>query len=119
MLTEFNSRHPPEVAYKEIVKQIEYEKFTVASSIEPEQIVLTGERVYSVGVLVVLVAIGLLLFVVGAIIAVLYYLTRPYQKIIIELEPMDTGSHITITYKGKKQVTMIQTIKEHLGPNTV
>ena len=73
---------------------------------------MKGKRSYSAGILVVLIVVGLLLFLVGLVIAAIYYWTRPFQKIIIELEPKDTGCTITIKTEGKIHDVTIYEIKK-------
>ena len=117
MFTEFDSDYPVEEAYKKIIKQTNHGDFEPISSIKNEQVILKGKRSYSVGILVVLIVVGLLLFLVGLVIAAIYYWTRPYQKIIIELEPRDTGSTITIKTEGKIHDVTIYEIKKTLKSN--
>lgn len=114
MLKEFDSDYSPEIAYKKIIKQSQYGDFEVTYSVKNEQIVLKGKRNYSVGILVVLIVVGLLLFVVGLIIAAIYYWTRPYKKIIFELEPRDSGSLITLRTEGKIDDIIIFEIEKAL-----
>ena len=116
MFVEFDSDYPVETAYKEIIKQSNHADWETISSVRNEQIILKGKRSYSAGILVVLIIVGLLLFLVGLIIAAIYYWTRPYQKIIIELEPRDTGSTITIRTEGKIPEVTIYEIKKTLNP---
>ncbi len=115
MITEFDSEYPTETAYKEILKQSSHGNFESVSSIKNEQVVLRGKRSYSTGILIALIAVGILLFIVGLVIAAIYYWTRPYQKIIIEFEPRDTGSTITIKTEGKIDEIAIYDIKKTLG----
>lgn len=118
MFTEFDSNYPVEEAYKKIIKQKNYGDFEPISSIKNEQVVLKGKRSYSVGILVVLIVVGLLLFIIGGlVIAAIYYWTRPYQKIIIELESRDTGSTITIITEGKIHDVTTYEIKKTLKSN--
>lgn len=114
MFTEFDSDYPPEKAYKEIQKQSNNRDFEIMSTTKNEQIVLKGKRDFSTTVLVVLIVVGLLLFLVGLVIAAIYYWTRPYQKIIIEIEPRDTGSTITVKTKGRIQDVVIYEIRKEL-----
>ena len=79
-----------------------------------EQIVFKGGRNYSVGVLVTLLVVGVLLFLIGLVIAAIYYWTRPYKKIIIELEPKGEGSSIIIESEHKIDNDVIREIKRLL-----
>jgi len=115
MLKEFDSNDPPEIAYKKIIKQSQYGDYEVTSSVKNEQVVLKGKRDYSVGILVVLIVVGLLLFLVGLIIAAIYYWTRPYKKIIFEIEPRDTGSSISVRTEGKIDDIAIYEIQKALS----
>lgn len=116
MLTEFDSVHPPEIAYKKIIRQSHYGDLEIISSIKNEQIVLKGKRAYSGAVLGILIVVGLLLFLVGLLIAALYYWTRPHKKIIIEIEPKEQGSTITISSQNKIEAVTIYEIKKLLSP---
>jgi len=114
LLTEFNSNHSPEIVYKKITKQSQYGNLEIISSIKNEQIVLKGKRDFSGAVLGILIVVGLLLFLVGLLIAALYYWTRPYKKIIIEIAPKDQGSIITITSQNKIEDIEIYEIRKSL-----
>ena len=116
--TEFDSDHTVETSYKKLIKHSSYGDFEVTSSVKNEQIVFKGKRSYDLTILVALIIVGVLLFIVGLIIAAIYYWTRPYQKIIIELEPKDTGSTITIQTNGKIQDITIHEIKTLLASKT-
>ena len=48
------------------------------------------------------------------IIAAIYYWTRPYKKIIFELEPRGTGSLITVRTEGKIDDIVIYQIEKSL-----
>lgn len=91
MLTEFDSKYPRDEAYKRIVKHANAGRLEVVHTVKNEQIVLKGGRDYSTGWLVTFIVIGLLLFIVGLIIAAIYYWTRPYKKIVIQLETVMMG----------------------------
>ena len=95
-------------------KTISYGDSEVISSIKNEQIVFKGGRNYSVGVLVTLLVVGVLLFLIGLVIAAIYYWTRPYKKIIIELEPKGEGSSIIIESEHKIDNDVIREIKRLL-----
>lgn len=114
MFIEFNSDYSPEAAYKKVIKNSNYGNFEVSSTIKNEQIVLKGGRNYSGGILAVLIIVGLLLFVVGLIIGLIYYWTRPYHKLIIEIEPSSEGSLITISSDSKHQAIATHEIKRIL-----
>ena len=101
-------------AYKKLIKQSAYGDSEVISSIKNEQIVFKGGRNYSVGVLVTLLVVGVLLFLIGLVIAAIYYWTRPYKKIIIELEPKGEGSSIIIESEHKIDNDVIREIKRLL-----
>ncbi|MDI1495899.1 MAG: putative membrane protein [Cenarchaeum symbiont of Oopsacas minuta] len=118
MYAEFDSDCTPEIAYKKIIKQSRHGDFEITSSMKNEQIVFKGNRNYSVGVLVTLIVVGLLLFIVGLVIAAIYYWTRPYKKIIIELEPNDDGSIITVRSDGKVHNIVIYEFKKLLESKT-
>lgn len=75
--------------------------------------VLKGKRSYNVGILVALLTGGSLL-IAGPVIAAAYYWTRPFRKIILELEPRDTGSTITIKTEGKTRDVIIHKIEKAL-----
>ena len=114
MYVEFDSDHTVESAYKKLIKQSAYGDSEVISSIKNEQIVFKGGRNYSVGVLVTLLVVGVLLFLIGLVIAAIYYWTRPYKKIIIELEPKGEGSSIIIESEHKIDNDVIREIKRLL-----
>ena len=57
---------------------------------------------------------GVLLLIVGLAIAAIYYWTRPYKKIIIELEPNGEGSSITIESAYRIDNNIIREIKRLL-----
>ena len=61
-----------------------------------------------------LLVVGVLLLIVGLAIAAIYYWTRPYKKIIIELEPNGEGSSITIESEHKLDNNMVHDIKNLL-----
>ena len=58
--------------------------------------------------------VGVLLFLIGLVIAAIYYWTRPYKKIIIELEPKGEGSSIIIESEHKIDNDVIREIKRLL-----
>ena len=55
-----------------------------------------------------------MLLIIGLAIAAIYYWTRPYKKIIIELEPNGEGSSITIESEHKIDNNIIREIKSLL-----
>ena len=114
MHIEFDSDHTVESAYKKLIKQSAYGDSEVISSMKNEQIIFKGGRNYNVGVLVALLVVGVLLLIVGLAIAAIYYWTRPYKKIIIELEPNGEGSSITIESEHKLDNNMVHDIKNLL-----
>ena len=116
MLTEFNSSDSPEIAYKKITRISQQGDLEIISAIKDEQIVLKGKRDYSGAVLGILIVVGLLLFLIGLVIAALYYWTRPYKKIIIEIVPKDQGSIITITSQNKIEDIVIYQIRKSVTP---
>ena len=118
MYTEFDSDYIPEEAYKKIIKQSSYGDFEIVSSVKNEQIVFKGNRNYSKGVMGILIVVGLLLFIVGLVLAAVYYWTRPYQKIVFELESRDGGSTITIRADDKIHDITIHEIKKLLESKT-
>ena len=111
MFKEFKNNLSPKDSYNKIIKKIQFGEFQVASTIPNEQIVLKGNRNYKSGILILFTMFGfllfgigfiltdvvdILLFLVGLIIAAIYYWTRPFKRIIINLEVNDSGSLITI-----------------------
>lgn len=106
------------ILWKHLIKNSSHGDFEIISSIKNEQIVFKGNRGYDPVILVALIVVGALLFVVGLIIAPIYYRTRPYQKIIIELESKDAGSTITIHTNDKIQEGTIHEIKTLLASET-
>ena len=111
MFTQFDSDHSVETAYQKIMKQSNYDTdYEILSSTRNEQIVLKGSRNYSVGLLVGLIIFGFV-SILGFVIALVYYLTRPYRKIVIEFEQRDIGCQITITSSGKISSSKIYAIR--------
>ena len=133
MFAEFDSELSPDNAYKRIIKESSYGDFKVVSATKNEQVVLKGGRDYNKAVMAMLIAvcfllilaalfiadmISLLLIIIGLIIVAVYYWTRPYQKIIIEIEPKKdgTGSLITISTEAKIQDSVAYEIRQLLRP---
>ena len=73
--------------------------FNVDTTIKDEQVVLKGRRDFRTVLLVVTILFGV-------IIGLVYYWTRPFRKIIINIDPDNSGgSVISITTYEKKDST--------------
>lgn len=115
MIREFDSKYTPEENTKRVMRTSMIPSYDVESHVKNDHVILKGGRDYSTGILVLLIVVGLLLFVIGLLIAVAYYWTRPYKKIIIAFEPTDTGSLVTITSQNQISDFVMYEFEKELG----
>jgi len=111
-LTRLKTELEPEKAYNELLKEFNLRvDLEVSSTVSNQQITFNGERRYSKGLVGLLIGIGFLslilvgfadlvigvgMFLFMVVVAVVYKVTRPYKKMVINIEPEEQGSTVII-----------------------